>query len=141
MTAKICMLSPQSAELDTALRLVDVVTEEGSGTNFVPWFEFAEALAAYRTHHYDRVEEHLVSAEQSPAQFFAATATLLRSLTHRQLKRPQDANRLLHQAHQRYLDAMQSPAEDLKRDWQDRIIFEVLYKEAQRDTSSDQQSQ
>ncbi len=140
LTAKICLLSPQPVELDTALRLVDVATEEGSGTNFVPWFEFAEALAAYRTHHYDRVEEHLVSAEQSPAQFFAATATLLRSLTHRQLKRSQEADQLLQQAHQRYLDAMQGPDEAPKQEWQDRIIFEVLYEEAQRDASNDQQN-
>jgi hypothetical protein len=135
LTAKACLLSPRALELETALRLADVATLEGEGTNFEPWYEFAQGLAAYRTHNYHHVEERLTSAEQSPAQFFAATATLLRSMTQRQLKQPQEADQLLQQAHQHYTDAVQTAD---KKHWEDRLVYEVLYEEARTEVTNEQ---
>ena len=122
-------------ELETALRLADIATQEGKGTDFEPWYEFAQGLAAYRTHKYDGVEEHLASAEKSPAQFFAATATLLRSMTQRKLKRPQEADQLLQQAHLRYTDAAKTANKEI---WEDRLIYEVLHEEAKTDVTDEQ---
>jgi hypothetical protein len=135
LTAKVCLLSPQVVELEAALRLADVATQEGKGTDFEPWYEFTQGLAAYRTHNYDGVEEHLASAEQSPAQFFAATATLLRSMTRRQLQRTQEADQLLQQAHLRYTDAVQTAE---RKNWENRLIYEVLHEEARTDVTNEQ---
>ena len=134
LTAKVCLLSPQVVELEAALRLADVATQEGKGTDLEPWYEFAQGLAAYRTRNYDSVEEHLASAEQSPAQVFAATATLLKSMTRRQLQRPEEADRLLQQAHMRYTDALQTADKEY---WADRLIYEVLQAEARADVPNE----
>lgn len=135
LTAKACLLSPQVVELEKALRLANVATQEGKGTDFEPWYEFAQGLAAYRTHKYDGVEEHLASAEQSPAQFFAATATLLRSMTRRQLKRPQEADQLLQKAQLRYTEAAKTADKEF---WEDRLIYEILHEEARTDITNEQ---
>ena len=133
LTAKACLLSPQVVELEKAIRLADVAIQEGKGTDFEPWYEFVQGLAAYRTHNYASVEEHLASAEQSPAQIFAATATLLRSMTRRKLGRTQEADQLLQQAHLRYTDATKTAVKEF---WEDRLIYEILNEEARTDVTN-----
>ena len=137
-TAKACFLSAQPVGLETAMRLADVAVQEGKGSDFEPWFEFAQGLAAYRTENYGLVAEHLARAEKTEMHFFAATSVLLRSMACRKLQQPRQADQLQQQAHQRYESALQAATtEALKEVWLDRLVFEVLYDEARRDALAD----
>jgi hypothetical protein len=54
-------------------------------------------------------------------------------MTRRQLKRPQEADQLLQQAHLRYTDAARTADKEF---WEDRLIYEVLHEEARTDITN-----
>jgi hypothetical protein len=131
-TAKLCLLVPGApAKVGAALDLAEVAVDEGYHSPYEAWFDLLRGLAEFRAGRGDEAMEWLKRCRSNPNATLAATAKLVESMALADLKRSDEAQASFREATTKFDEYVASAAaDDLTANWLDRMIFEILRKEA-----------
>ncbi len=137
-TVKAALLLPVSGkDLDEAGRLADFAVTTGKLSPWLIYFEFAQALAAYRQGNYGLAEQraqHVLDVGGERLTFLAADCDLLLAMSKHQLGKLEDSRNTLQKASKFILENLPMPAPGTPAKnvgWNDLLTVHILLQEAE----------
>ena len=136
-TAKLCLLLPgATADLGPALELAELALDEGYHSPYEAWFHLVRGLAEFRAERWKEAVGFLEKCRSNPNAVLASTGRLVESMALARLGRADEALTALREATSRFEDYVASTGDrDIAGTWADRMIFEILRKEATESSS------
>ncbi|HWB08339.1 MAG TPA: serine/threonine-protein kinase [Pirellulales bacterium] len=131
-TAKLCLLVPGSTtDIGPALVLAELAVDEGYQSPYEGWFQLVRGLAEHRAGHWNEAIGWLEKCRSNPNAIVASTARLVESMALGRLGRTDEAGTAFREATAKFEDYLATAGEgDIVGTWPDRMIFEILRKEA-----------